>query len=59
MLPEKEMIDIIGTISDRWLDRSPLYINNLPVQDAELDSVLSSCCLNLKLKDPDSSSQSE
>ncbi len=53
------MIDIVGTISDRWLDRQQFHTNNLPVQDPELDSVLSSCCLKLKLKDPESSSQSE
>ena len=55
------MVNIIGTISERWLEwqqyQTSAPASNSLTQDPDLDSVLSSCSIQLKLKDPRLSSK--
>jgi len=52
VVPDNEMVNVVGTISERWLERcqfgSPSG-SSQPQEDPELDSILKSCTIQLKL----------
>jgi hypothetical protein len=55
--PDNEMVNVVGTISERWLERcqfgspsgSSQSGSSQPQEDPELDSILKSCTIQLKL----------
>ena len=51
------MVTVVGTISERWLERDQFGSNPILEDPGSLDAVLQSHSIQLKLKDPRSVSQ--
>ena len=51
------MVTVVGTISERWLERSQFGSSQVRDDAESLDAVLLSHSIQLKLKDPRSVSQ--